>query len=162
MKWDARIPAALRGSIIHNPVCHIIDILPTCLESAGVEFPRQFKGVATIPPEGISLVRVITSGKEFQRAQPLFWEHEGNRAIRDGKWKCVASYNQPWELYDIESDRAELNNLAEERPEILQQLIKKYDEWTNRVGVKPWQLVAQPASTAKNIKQNKTIEQNKQ
>ena len=53
------------------------------------------------------------SGKNLQRKNPIYWEHEGNRAIRIGKWKLVAKgANGAWELYDLDADRSELNNLA--------------------------------------------------
>ncbi|MFN9548981.1 MAG: sulfatase-like hydrolase/transferase, partial [Pirellulaceae bacterium] len=58
-------------------------------------------------------------GSASQSQRPLWWMHEGNRAIRIGKWKAVAAKDQPWELYDMESDRGEQNDLASEHPEQL-------------------------------------------
>ena len=58
--------------------------------------------------------------------------------IRDGKWKLVRYFNNPWELYDIEQDRSESHNLAEQNPEIVKQLGTFYDKWATRVGCLPW------------------------
>jgi arylsulfatase len=68
----------------------------------------------------------------------LFWEHEGNRAVLAGRWKIVADDGHPWELYDLESDRTELHDLAAFRPEMVADLAAKYDAWAARTGVLPW------------------------
>jgi arylsulfatase A-like enzyme len=68
----------------------------------------------------------------------LFWEHEGNRAFRQGEWKLVAVHGGPWELYDLGKDRTELSNLATARPDRVRALSLLYDEWAARSGVKPW------------------------
>lgn len=74
------------------------------------------------------------------------WEHEGNRAIRDGKWKLVSKHPGAWELYDLESDRTELNNLAPKFPEKARELAEKWERWAQRVGVHPWP-IRSPAPT---------------
>ena len=66
----------------------------------------------------------------------LFWEHEGNRAVRDGKWKLVALQGGPWKLYDIEADRTEMNDLAPQQPEIVARLVKAWDQWAERCWVR--------------------------
>ena len=86
--------------------------------------------------EGVSL-RPAFTGKAIQRAQPLFWEHEANRAIRAGQWKLVAKENQPWELYDIAADRSEMNNLAAQQPERVKELAAQWDAWAARARVLP-------------------------
>lgn len=86
--------------------------------------------------EGISLRPVLT-GKPLQRAQPIFWEDEGNRAVREGQWKIVAQENHPWELYDIVADRTEMNNLAAKQPDKVKELAVQWDECTARAKVLP-------------------------
>ena len=67
--------------------------------------------------------------------EALFWEHEGNRAVRMGRWKLVSKSRGRWELYDLQADRTELNDLAEKQPEIAEDLKRPYDEWAKRCGV---------------------------
>ena len=62
--------------------------------------------------EGVSL-RPAFEGQPLDRKQPIFWEHEGNKAVRDGRWKLVQKWRGPWELYDMEADRTELHDLIE-------------------------------------------------
>ena len=87
--------------------------------------------------EGVSL-RPTFEGRALNRPNPIFWEHEGNRAIRDGKWKLVAKENQPWELYNMEADRTELNDLSTKYPARVNELSAKWDAWAARAGVLPW------------------------
>lgn len=134
--WPAGIRSEARGRILHAPG-HLIDILPTCLDLADARFPKRWQDTRTTPLEGVSLVPAMQM-KPLKRRAPLFWEHEGHRAVREGKWKLVASFNDPWELYDIEKDRAELNNLAEQHPKQVKKLSRLYEAWANRAGVKPW------------------------
>jgi arylsulfatase len=96
--------------------------------------------------EGRSLVPALAN-QPVVRNEPLFFEHEGSRAVRDGKWKLVASFNEPWELYDIEADRVESNDLAASNPKRVQRMARQYDQWADRAGVKPWP--AQPAPAPK-------------
>jgi arylsulfatase A-like enzyme len=110
--------------------------MATVVEITGATYPRQFKGHAIQPMEGVSL-RAAFNGRPLVRTQPIFWEHEGNRAIRDGKWKLVAKENQPWELYDIEADRAEQHNLAVAQPERVKQMAAKWDAWAAKSMVAP-------------------------
>ena len=80
----------------------------------------------------------VFEGKGRQGHEALFWEHEGNRAVRQGKWKLVAADGGPWELYDLEADRTELNNLAAEHPEKVNELKALYESWAKRCGVLSW------------------------
>jgi arylsulfatase len=126
---------ARKGAIEHQPG-HVIDLMPTCLELAGAGYPADRDGVPTIPPEGRSLVPAF-SGEPIDR-DALFWEHQGNRAVRAGRWKLVAPNDQPWELYDLEADRTELDDLAAEFPEAVAELADRWQAWADRCGVEPW------------------------
>jgi arylsulfatase A-like enzyme len=66
----------------------------------------------------------------------LFSEYRGNRAVRDGKWKLVADKGKKWELYDMEADRTELNNLTTKMPEKVKTMSVLYDAWAKRCFVK--------------------------
>ena len=88
--------------------------------------------------QGVSL-RPGFLGQSLQRPEPLFWEHEGNRALRDGKWKLVAKgASGPWELYDIEADRTELENLAEAEPNRTAAMAARWEAWAQIAKAKPW------------------------
>jgi len=148
--WPQGIPEPLRNTLVKDPA-HLIDIMATCVELAGAKYPEQCKGEKILPMEGISIVPTF-EGKSLKRNNPLFWEHEGNRAIREGKWKLVARENEPWELYDMEADRTETHNLAEKYPEKVKELAEKWDAWAVRANVLPlgaWRNVPEPKTTKK-------------
>ena len=131
--WPAGIRR--RGELEHQPA-HIIDLMATCLDLAGADYPAEHGGGPTLPLEGQSL-RPHFEGKALDRG-PLFWEHEGNRAVRDGDLKLVArGVRGPWELYDLSEDRTETKDLAQERPKDVQRLAALWDAWAERVGATP-------------------------
>jgi arylsulfatase len=116
----------------------LVDIMSTCIDLAGATYPKERNGVEVTPQQGISLKPAL-EGKSLQRTVPLFWEHEGNRAIRDGKWKLVAKGPQgDWELYNIETDRSEMHNLATQNPQLAERLSKQWNDWAIRANVLPW------------------------
>jgi len=122
-----------RGKIVHE-VGHIVDLMATCVDLAGAKYPQTFNGKPIQPMEGKSLVPVF-QGRSLG-SRKLFWEHEGNRAVRDGKWKLVSRYPKEWELYDLEADRTEMNDLSAKMPERVAQMAKDYAAWAARCGVK--------------------------
>ncbi len=131
--WPARITA--RNELRRQPG-HLIDIMATCVDVAGAEYPSEYKGNKITPMEGKSLAPAFDN-KPIQR-EAIYWEHEGNRAVRQGKWKIVSRYPDRWELYDMEADRTELTNLADKYPEKVEQLKALYELWAARCGVQPW------------------------
>jgi arylsulfatase A-like enzyme len=131
-RWKAKIKAP--GGLVETPA-HVIDILPTCLEAAGASYRREKR-----PLEGVSLMPSL-AGRPLRPHEAIFWEHEGNQAIREGRFKLVRSHGGPWELYDIEADRTESNNLAPVRAATVQRMSRAYDEWMRRAGVLPWDQV---------------------
>jgi len=132
----ARWPAIIKNKgALTSQVGHIIDVMATCVDVAGADYPTQYKGRQIIPPQGKSLLPVFAvaqrKGHEY-----LFWEHQTHEAVRNGKWKLVASRRGNWELYDIEADRTELNDLADKHPDIVRRLKTKYEQWAAGVGVR--------------------------
>ena len=114
---------------------HLIDLMATCVEVAGAKYPAELNGAKILPPEGKSLVPAFANQpieREF-----LAWEHEGNRAVREGKWKLVSVAAAPWELYDMDTDRVEMNNLAASQPERVQEMSAKWEAWAKRTNVLP-------------------------
>jgi arylsulfatase A-like enzyme len=83
----------------------------------------------------------------LKRENPLFWEHEGNRAMRSGDWKLVSAYDytakkfKVWELYDLKNDRSELSDLSIKNPEKTKQMIDQYNKWSARTGVVPKEVI---------------------
>jgi arylsulfatase len=132
--WPAGI--SRRGELERQPG-HLIDIMATCVELAGADYPKQHDGQAVTPLEGRSLTPAF-AGKAIDR-DALYWEHEGNRALRIGRWKLVAKGPAgAWELYDIERDRAELHNLAAQEPDRTQQMVAQWEAWAKRTQTIPW------------------------
>ena len=124
------------GEIIHSPA-HLIDILPTCLQVAGANYPSENNGNPIKPIEGESLLPSFTN-PSWTRESPIHWEHEGNRAMRDGDWKLVAEYPGKWELYNILDDRTESKDRAKGEKNRLANMAREYDAWASRVGVVDW------------------------
>jgi arylsulfatase A-like enzyme len=134
--WPKGIPRQRHNKLDHQPA-HLVDLMATVVDVTGAKYPREFNGHAIQPLEGISL-RPALAGKSLKRSQPLFWEHEGNRAVRLGKWKLVSKYLDEWELYDIAADRTERNNLAAQHPDLVKKLRAEWEAWAKRAHVNPW------------------------
>ncbi|MBL4559355.1 MAG: arylsulfatase [Labilibaculum sp.] len=131
--WNGKIKPQ-----INRTSGHIIDLMPTLIDVAGGAYPKEYNGNAITQEEGISLLPLF-EGENMKDTRLLFWEHEGNAAVRDGKWKLVKEYNiDKWELYNIDEDRSELDDLSEKYPKKVQELIAKWNEWSDRVGVRPF------------------------
>jgi arylsulfatase A-like enzyme len=131
--WPKGIRA--RGELRHQTV-HVIDFLPTLIELAGAAYPTTYHGEPIKPLDGRSFVPTFENHALSQR--PLFWEHIGNRAVRDGRWKLVATSGGPWELFDLDADRTETHDLAPQRPEMVARLARLYDQWAQASDVLPW------------------------
>jgi arylsulfatase len=131
------------GEITHQ-FGHLMDIMATCTELAGAKHPAD-----ALPLEGKSLAPIL-QGEEREGHEAFFWEFSSSSAVRQGKWKLVTPHPHPrmgidhfsesflkdgekrWELYDMEADRTELNDLAGEYPEKVKELGDLYKAWVAR------------------------------
>jgi arylsulfatase len=143
--WPAGIPAGKNGTLVREPG-HVVDLLPTFLDLAGAKYP----GHDGIKPEGQSILTMLEGG-HGAAARTFYWEHEGNRAIRDGQWKLVTlgAEDEKWELYDMSTDRVEADNLAAAHPDVVRKLAAEYDAWAKRCGVVPWDEIKQRRAAEK-------------
>jgi arylsulfatase len=133
--WPKGIPASRNGQWEKQPG-HLIDIMATCLDVGGATYPKEFGGKPISPHQGVSL-RPALLGEDLKRGKPIFWEHESNRAVRDGQWKLVALEGKPWRLYDLAADRTEQRDLSAEQPDRAKSLAAKWDEWAAQSNVLP-------------------------
>ena len=136
VRWPGKASA---GAIRHQPM-HFIDLMATCLDAAGAEYPEEFNGHEITPLEGESLLGAF-EGDAWSRERPIFWEHEGNRAVRVDNWKLVSKYPGGWELYDMNEDRTELVDLAAKSADRVKAFAKMYDDYAARAKVLPWEHV---------------------
>ncbi|WP_319591055.1 arylsulfatase [uncultured Draconibacterium sp.] len=120
---------------IKNQVGTIRDLMATCCDIAGANYPEKYKGVSIKLASGQSLVPVFR-GQTREVESPLFWEHEGNKAVRIGDWKLVSKDGEAWELYNLQNDPTELKNEIGENYDKQNQMINAYNDWAASVGVK--------------------------
>lgn len=124
------------GELRQQPA-HLIDVMATCVDVGGAKYPTEFKGQKIQPMEGRSLVPAFAN-KAIDR-DAIYWEHEGNAAVRVGDWKLVRmGRNGPWELYNLKADRTELHDLAAQEPDRAKAMAAKWDTWAERANVKPY------------------------
>ena len=132
--WPQGIPA--KNELRRQPA-HVIDIKATCLAAAGTPDPTGRQGKPVLPPEGRSLLPAF-AGQPLSR-DALFWEHEGNAAVRAGDWKLVRQGREgSWELYDLAKDRTEQTDLAAIQPDQVKTLAAQWEAWAVRANVKPY------------------------
>ena len=128
-----------RGRLYREPG-HLIDIMATCVDIAGAKYPAEFKGNKIEPMQGVSLRPAFTSPSLPLTPSPrlLFWEHEGNKAVREGKWKLVLRHKLAWQLFDMEADRTEQHDVSKQHPEIASRLDAAWTGWALRSYVDDW------------------------
>lgn len=131
--WPAGItePGVIRQQPFQLP-----DVLATVLDATGVAYPDTYPGRDLLPPEGRSMLDAWRADRAAEE-HTLYWEHEGNAAVRRGRWKLVRRHPGDWELYDIDADRTETRDLAAEQPGIVAELARDYQAWADRCGVLP-------------------------
>ena len=137
----AHWPNVIRnGGTLTREVGHVVDMMATCTEVAQAEYPGVFDGRTVHPARGRSLLPAF-QGRTLGPDRTLFWEHERHAAIRQGPWKLVtlnAADEKAWELYDMESDRTEMHDLALARPEQVERLKRLWNDWARQTNVLPW------------------------
>jgi arylsulfatase len=139
----AHWPDGIRRPGLVTAIGHEIDVMPTCLEVAKAAYPvTSLAGTPPPPLEGKSLAPLFAGGQLKERS--LFWEHEGNCAVREGKWKLVSRFPDAWELYDMEADRTEMHDIADLQPEKVRSMAADYGAWAHRVGAQPWPMPGTP------------------
>lgn len=136
--WPAVIKGNLQNKIVSS-YGNLPDIVETCLDVAKAKRPSSLNGQPVPKGEGESLKNLLTGKMKKLHSEAIFSEHEGNCMVRKAQWKLVKFFGEPWELYNIETDRTETNNLVTQYPEIANQLTKEFDAWAKRVGVIPWE-----------------------
>ncbi len=142
---------------ISSEVGHLIDIMATCLEVAGADYPPEVNGMKIPPLEGRSLLPIFR-GKTRAGHETLFWNQRGLwRAVRQGRWKLVSPDHwiryepwrqagsdktvpptpgdpgELWQLYDMDADRTEQRNLASRYPDRVKAMGRLYRDWKQRV-----------------------------
>jgi arylsulfatase len=133
-RWPARFKKTGGWS---RQASHLIDLMATCVDASGAAYPKTYGGEAIQPMEGQSLVPALENPGRV-RERTLYWEHEGNRAIRRGDWKLVAKHKGPWELYDLAADRTELKDKAGADPARAKRLEADWNAWAERAQVVAW------------------------
>jgi arylsulfatase len=133
--WPDRVAA---GTVVRTP-SHVVDLVPTILDATGAPYPPAgFPAARRDRLAGRSLLPLLLDGAAGDPPPPLFWEHEGNRAVRLGRYKLVSRWPHGWELYDLERDRGERQDLASSQPERVAELAALYERWAAAVGVGVW------------------------
>ncbi|MDN3311607.1 arylsulfatase [Microbacterium oryzae] len=133
LSWpDGGLPV---GEVVEGAF-QLTDVVPTIVDAVEVPVPTERAGLPAHQPEGMSMLDALRGGTKTDH--PLWWEHVGNAAYVSGRWKLVREHGFDWELYDIETDRAELRDLAEERPEVAERLVAEWETTADAVGVIPF------------------------
>ena len=139
--WPAKMPQTIKGKFT-DQYGFLPDIMTTFVNVSGATYPQTYKGNTITPMQGSSLLPLLLGKDKPIHQAPIFWEHEGNAAVRYGNLKLVKEYKpdnaSAWELYDISKDRSELNDLSAKMPDKVRQLSKDYEQWARKVGVLPY------------------------
>lgn len=130
--WPQEVKRA--GGIDHRPG-HFIDFMATFVDVAETPYPEKFHGHSILPMEGESMVPSFKD--ETAEKRTLCFEHEQHCGIRQGKWKLSKIKERDWELYNIDVDRTEMNNLADDYPDVVKKMKEAWEEWANRTHVYP-------------------------
>ncbi|MEM9830915.1 MAG: arylsulfatase [Bacteroidota bacterium] len=144
--WPDGIDAQKNGTWIKE-YGFLPDVMATCLEVSGASYPEEYQGNLITSLAGKSLTSLFRGEARSIHSEPIFWEHEGNKAVRLGKYKLVQAWKleneDNWELYDLEKDRTEMHNLASVMPARVEEMKALYETWATENNILPWTEIRQ-------------------
>src|SRR5688500_3709119 len=141
--WPKGITAQKGG--ISDRAGHVMDFMATFIEVAKARYPESYKGNSIKPLQGVSLVTAFSDNNRNPLAhKALFNEHFGAKYVRFEGWKLVARNNQPWQLFRINDDETEMNDLSKQNQDIVNRLDKMWQEWAMQNQVLPKSTKANP------------------
>ncbi len=126
-------PAGIKDKgVFRRSKGHVVDVVPTFLDLAGIEKPAEWEGTPVPKAPGVSLAPAFREDVMVEHDY-LWWFHDGHRAVQRGDWKLVSPKGEPWELYNLAKDRAEQKDLSNKRTRKVKELEKlwqsKMDEF---------------------------------
>lgn len=140
--WPRGISESLQGRLVHQ-YSFLPDIMATFIDISGAQYASEKNGKPVPAVVGKSFLPLLKGKDSPIHEQPIFWEHEGNKAVRLGNYKAVVKWERgksdKWELYDMEKDRTELNDLSTEKPDVLHELKEAWEKWASTHQVEPWE-----------------------
>ena len=125
----------IRAGAIESMPVHLIDLMPTIVEASGAKYPQLLGAREILPMAGMSLMPALRRGR--MPARTLYFEHEGHRAVREGRYKLTALRGESWKLYDMDRDRTEMDDLSGKQPKRVDAMVKKWDAWASDNQVTP-------------------------
>uniref|UniRef100_UPI003568AD0F sulfatase-like hydrolase/transferase n=1 Tax=Draconibacterium sp. TaxID=1965318 RepID=UPI003568AD0F len=151
------IPKEKQGQLV-SEYGFLPDLMATFVDVAQTSYPTEYNGNEIVPAAGKSLVPLFEGENKRIHTEPIFWEHEGNKAVRLGKYKLVSKWNNKreteWELYDMETDRTEMNDLAQSMPDKVAEMDKMYSDWATKNNVLPWNEIRKMYREKRNNEKN--------
>ncbi len=140
--WPSQTKDVKKGKVVRE-YGFLPDIMATFVDVSGAAYPKTYNGHDIPPMEGQSLLPLIEGSDEQVHKKPIFWEHEGNKAVRLGNYKLVMEWKgkdkNHWELYDMSKDRSEEHDIASEHPEKVKEMTAQWDHWAKDKDVAPWE-----------------------
>ena len=124
--WPKGIAGKDKGTFVRQ-FGYLQDMMATCIELSGATYPSDKPAC-----EGVSLLPLLQGSDQPIHTSPIYWEHEGNCAMRSGDWKLVKEYKKPWELYNIAKDRTEMNDLAKSETLKKDEMIAMWESWAKK------------------------------
>lgn len=139
--WPNVIPKEKQGDLV-SEYGFLQDVMATCVDVGQATYPQKIGANSIAPTSGKTLVPLFKGIDKRIHTEPIFWEHEGNKAVRLDKYKLVSKWSKEqetkWELYDMETDRTEMHDLAQQYPEKVKELGEMYSDWATTTQVLPW------------------------